>query len=102
MIKLEKTYGVRGVANDITLFRIQELIAIEKQQVGLVGKAVIDTEKITFYKFGLKLSVCRFATNGLVINEEGIIRYAGTDVPAIYSKDILRDVYALFGKPCTL
>ena len=102
MIKIEKTYGARGVANDITLFRIQELIAIEKQQLGLVGKAVIDTEKITFYKFGLKLGICRFAPNGLVINEEGVIRYAGTDIPSVYDRELLREVFKLFGKPCSL
>ncbi|MBQ3619773.1 MAG: hypothetical protein II939_16630, partial [Bacteroidales bacterium] len=71
MIKLEKTLGVRGVANDITIFRIQEIIAIEKERMGFVGKVVIDTEKISFYKFGLKLGICRFAPNGLVVNEEG-------------------------------
>ena len=76
---------MRDVANDITLFRIQELIAIEKQQFNLVGKAVTDTEKITFYMFGLKFGIYRFATNGL----EGIIRYAGIEVPRIYDKTIL-------------
>ncbi len=100
MIKIEKTYGVRDVANDITLFRIQELIAIEKQQFNLVGKAVIDTEKITFYMFGLKFGIYRFATNELVINEEGIIRYSGIAVPRIYDKNILREVYKLFGRKC--
>lgn len=102
MIKLEKTYGVRGVANDMTLFRIQEVIADMKRQLGLVGKAVIDTEKITFYKFGLKLAICRFSTNGLVVNEEGIVRYAGMEVPTVLDRDLLREVYALFGKTCSL
>ena len=51
MITIEKTYGVRGVANDETLMRLQEVIALSKNQYGWVGKAVIDTEKITFYKF---------------------------------------------------
>ena len=100
MIKIEKTYGVRDVANDITLFRIQELIAIEKKQFNLVGKAVIDTEKITFYMFGLKFGIYRFATNGLVINDEGIIRYSGIGTPRIYDKTILREVYDLFGRKC--
>lgn len=99
-MKLEKTYGVRGVANDMTLLRIQELIVFGKEKMGLVGKAVIDTEKITFYKFGLKLGLYRFAPNGLVINEDGIIRYAGMDVPVIYDKEILREVYRLFDKAC--
>lgn len=77
MIKIEKTYGVRGVYNDLTLVRLQELISLAKQQYGLVGKAVIDTEKITYYKFGLKLGIMRLATNGLVVNEYGIIRDLG-------------------------
>ena len=102
MIKLEKTLGVRGVANDITIFRIQEIIAIEKERLGFVGKVVIDTEKISFYKFGLKLGICRFAPNGLVVNEEGIVRHAGIDVPVIYDKELLRGLYTLFGKSCPL
>ena len=55
MITIEKTYGVKGVANDATMLRLQELIFLAKKQYGLVGKAVIDTEKITYSKFGLKL-----------------------------------------------
>ena len=55
MIKIEKTFGVRGVENDRTLIRLQELIALSKDTYGWVGKVVIDTEKITAYKFGLKL-----------------------------------------------
>lgn len=71
MITVQKTYGVQGVEDDITLVRIQELIALSKQQFGWVGKAIIDPEKITFYKFGLKLGISRLATNGLVVNECG-------------------------------
>ena len=77
MIKIEKTFGVRGVENDRTLIRLQELIALSKDTYGWVGKAVIDTEKITAYKFGLKLGLNRFPTNGLVDSEEGVIRDVG-------------------------
>ena len=56
MITIEKTYGVKGVANDATMLRLQELIFLAKKQYGLVGKAVIDTEKIT--PFVNKWSCC--------------------------------------------
>lgn len=96
MIKIEKTYGVRGVFDELTLVRLQELISIAKQQYGLVGKAVIDAEKITYYKFGLKLGVSRFATNGLVINENGIIRDCGISFPKVLDRQVLTDLCVLF------
>lgn len=98
MIKIEKTFGVRGVENDRTLIRLQELIALSKDTYGWVGKVVIDTEKITAYKFGLKLGLYRFATNGLVVSEEGVIRDVGLRLPEIMDKQILYDLYKLFGK----
>ena len=98
MITVQKTYGVQGVEDDITLVRIQELIALSKQQCGWVGKAIIDPEKITFYKFGLKLGISRLATNGLVVNECGIIRNVGLIIPEVHDMQVLRDVYELFGK----
>lgn len=96
MIKIEKTYGVRGVSDYSTLVRLQELISLSKQQYGWVGKVVIDTEKITRYKFGLKLGILRFATNGLVVNEEGIIRDCGTFIPEIIDRQVLTDLCVLF------
>lgn len=96
MIKIEKTYGVRGVYNDLILIRLQELISLAKQQYGLVGKAVIDTEKITYYKFGLKLGIMRLATNGLVVNEYGIIRDCGMSFPEIIDRQVLTDLCILF------
>lgn len=96
MIKIEKTYGVKGVYNDLTLIRLQELISLAKQQYGLVGKAVIDTEKITYYKFGLKLGIMRLATNGLVVNEHGIIRDCGMFFPEIIDRQVLTDLCILF------
>lgn len=98
MITVQKTYGVQGGEDDITLVRIQELIALSKQQFGWVGKAIIDPEKITFYKFGLKLGISRLATNGLVVNECGIIRNVGLIIPEVHDMQVLRDVYELFGK----
>ena len=100
MITIEKTYGVKGVENDLTMVRLQELIALAKKQYGLVGKAVIDTEKIMYTKFGLKLGLSRLSTNGLVVRENGIIRYDGFLNPIVYDKQILRDLYRLFGKNC--
>ena len=46
LISIEKTYAVKGVANDATMLRLQELIFLAKKQYGLVGKAVIDTKKL--------------------------------------------------------
>lgn len=100
MITIEKTYGVKGVENDLTMVRLQELIALAKKQYGWVGKAVIDTEKIMYTKFGLKLGLSRLSTNGLVVSEKGIIRYDGFLNPIVYDKQILRDLYRLFGKNC--
>ena len=96
MIKIEKTYGIKGVADYDTLVRLQELISLAKQQYGWVGKAVIDAEKITYYKFGLKLGIHRFATNGLVVNENGIIRDCGIPFPTIIDRQILTDLCILF------
>lgn len=96
MIKIEKSYGVRGVADYATLVRLQEVISLAKQQYGLVGKAVIDTEKISYYKFGLKLGIHRFATNGLVVNEAGIIRDCGSFIPEIIDRQVLTDLCVLF------
>ncbi len=96
---IEKSYGVRGVADDMTLVRLQELIALYKEK-NPVGKVVIDTEKITYYKFGLKMGITRFATNGIVVNEMGIIRTSGLIIPEIWDREILTDIYKLFGKNC--
>lgn len=97
MITIEKTYGVRDVAGDKTLIRLQELISIYKQKCP-VGKVVIDAEKLTFYKFGLKLGICRFATNGLTVNEDGVIRDCSFNYPVIYDKQVLKSLYELFNK----
>lgn len=96
---IEKTYGVRDVADDMTLVRLQELIALYKEKVP-IGKVVIDTEKITFYKFGLKTGIQRFATNGILVNEMGVIRTNGLIIPEIWDRQILTEVYKLFGKSC--
>ena len=96
---IEKSYGVRGVADDMTLVRLQELIALFKEK-SPVGKVVIDAEKITYYKFGLKMGISRFATNGIVVNEMGIIRTNGLIIPEIWDREILTDIYKLFGKNC--
>lgn len=99
-ITIEKSYGIRGVANDMTLVRLQEVIALSKEQYGWVGKAVIDAEKITFYKFGLKLGLARHAVSGFSVDRDGIIKYVGFLVPIIHNHEVLRDVYKLFNKTC--
>lgn len=100
MITIEKTYGLRDAADDETLMRLQEVIALSKNQYGWVGKAIIDTEKITFKKFGMTLGIARHSTNGFVVNESGIIRHIGYIVPEIQDRQVLTDVYRLFGKRC--
>ncbi|HBC20589.1 MAG TPA: hypothetical protein DC009_00465 [Porphyromonadaceae bacterium] len=97
MTTIKKSFGVRGVADYETLMRIQELISLAKGQYTFVGKAEIDTEKITYYKFGMKLGFHRHATNGLVTNEQGIIRYCGITAPELLDSQVLSDLCSLFG-----
>lgn len=100
MITIEKTFGIQGAENDITLLRLQEIIALGIEQYGWVGKVIIDAEKITFYKFGMKLGVAWHSINGLVVNELGIIRHIGFIVPVVQDREILTNIYRLFGKRC--
>lgn len=100
MIKIEKTQGVKDAANDLTIFRLQEVIVSARCQYTWVGKAIIDTEKITFSKFGMKLGLARHSTNGFVVSEDGTIRYTGLLVPVIEDRQILTDLYNLFNKKC--
>lgn len=102
MMTIEKTYGVRDAANDLTIIRLQEVIVLSKKQFGWVGKAVIDAEKITYSKFGLKLGLSRHCTNGFIVDEYGTIRYAGFITPVVYDHQILKDLYKLFGKLCPI
>ncbi len=101
MITITKTYGVRDALNDKTLIRLQEIIALAKEEYGMLGKAVIDAEKITFSKFHLTLGYAHHATHGLVINEQGVISYIGILEPKVFDRQILTDVYMLFGKKCS-
>ena len=74
MITIEKTQGVQ-TTDQLTCVRIQEIILAYKQQHP-IGKVVIDAEKITFYKFGLKLGFARHSANGIVYNN-GNLSYVG-------------------------
>lgn len=100
MTTIEKTRGIQGAENDITLLRLQEVIALGVEQYGWVGKAIIDAEKITFYKFGIKLGIAWHFNNGFVVNELGIIRHIGFIVPKVQDREILTNIYKLFGKRC--
>lgn len=95
-MKIEKTFGIVGVADYQTVVRLQELIALAKQQYGWVGKAIIDSEKITYYKFGLKLGISRLVTNGLLVNEYGIIRDTSIYAPEVIDRPILTDLCIIF------
>ncbi len=97
MLTLEKTYGVRG-SDSKTCIKIQELIYSMQQQMP-IGKVVIDTEKMTFYKLGFKLAIVRFASNGLVCDEKGKIKYVGLDpdcqIKDMYLYQRLLDMFGL-------
>lgn len=98
MITIEKTYALKDAANDITLMRLQEVIALGLKQYGWVGKAIIDSEKITFKKFGMTLGYAHHSTNGFVVNEYGVIKHSGLLIPAVHDRQILAEIYRLFGK----
>lgn len=90
---IEKTQGVL-TADHIACVRLQEIILGYKQQCP-VGKVIIDAEKITFYKFGLKLGIARHSANGIVYNN-GNLSYAGMDFPMIRDTAILNQLLILF------
>lgn len=100
MISVEKTLGIKEAANDVTILRLQEVIVLSKEQYGWVGKAVIDSEKITFSKFGLKLGIARHSTNGFVVDENGVIKYVGFITPMVYDHQLIKNLYKLFAKKC--
>ncbi len=93
MITIEKTQGVQ-TTDQLTCVRIQEIILAYKQQHP-IGKVVIDAEKITFYKFGLKLGIARHSANGIVYNN-GNLSYVGMDFPIIENTSILNQLLNLF------
>lgn len=93
MMTIEKTQGVQ-TADQLTCVRIQEIISAYKQQHP-IGKVVIDAEKITFYKFGLKLGIARHSANGIVYNN-GNLSYVGMDFPMIENTSILNQLLNLF------
>lgn len=95
-MKIEKTFGIRGVFDYQTIVRLQELIALAKKQYGWVGKAIIDPEKITYYKFGLKLGISPLVANGLLVNEFGIIHDVSFIMPEVIDRPILTDLCILF------
>lgn len=93
---ITKTAGV-VYADYRTCLRIQELIVGYMRQCP-VGKVSIDAEKITFYKFGLKLGIARFSVNGIIYSN-GCIMYAGMEEPEIEDRDICNMLFELFGRP---
>ena len=99
MIKIEKSFGVKD-ADDVALMQLQEAIVSAKQQFGWIGKTVIDSEKITFYKFGLKLGLVRLYVANLVVDEYGRLKFTGMRPPILQDREILTDLYVLFGKKC--
>lgn len=90
---IEKTQGVL-TADQLTCVRLQEVILGYKQQCP-IGKVVIDAEKMTFYKFGLKAGIARHSANGIVYNN-GNLSYEGMDFPTVRDSVILNQLLALF------
>ena len=93
MMTIEKTQGVQ-TTDQLTCVRIQEIILAYKQQHP-IGKVVIDAEKITFYKFGLKLGIAQHSANGIVYNN-GNLSYVGMDFPIVENTSILNQLLNLF------
>lgn len=93
MITIKKTEGVRS-SDPITCARIQELIAIRRRDMP-IGKVVIDEEKLTFYKFGLKVSIARYISNGILYTD-GNLSYYGISMPQITDKTLFHQLMVLF------
>lgn len=93
MVTIKKSQGVL-TADHITCVRLQEII-VDAQHMWPVGKVLIDAEKITFYKFNLKMGLSRHAVNGIVYNN-GNLSYQGTDFPMVRDTTILQQVLLLF------
>lgn len=95
-MKIEKTQGVQS-ANELTCARLQEIILGYKQQCP-ISKVIIDAEKITCYKFGLKMGVARHAANGIIYNN-GNLSYEGLaswGFPMIEDTTMYKQLLVLF------
>ena len=90
---VKKTDGVRYADKD-TCIRLQEIILGYKEQCP-VGKVVIDAEKITFYKFGLKLGIARHSVNGIIYNN-GTLSYVGYRMPEMEDRTLCNELFRLF------
>lgn len=97
MITIKKTQGVQS-SDYCTCVRLQELIFGYKEQCP-IGKVIIDAEKMTFFKFGIKMGICRHATNGIVYDKNGSLKYVGIGNPIIYDQEICRELFRLFNLP---
>lgn len=94
---ITKTPGVQ-TSNHMTCVRLQELILGYNEQCP-VGKVLIDAEKMTFYKFGLKMGLARHSVNGIVYNN-GVLLYTGLETPIIEDRRLCNQLFELFGLRC--
>ena len=93
-MKIEKTQGVIS-ANHGVCIRIQEII-LDCKEMWPIGKVVIDAEKMTFYKWGLKMGIARHSVNGIVYNN-GNLSYANIiDTPVIRDKSLCIELFNVF------
>lgn len=93
MITFKKSQGVQK-ADIETCKRIQEVVLDAKQQIP-VGSVMIDAEKITFYKFGLKMGITRHSTAGIVYSN-GKLSYQGLCIPEIKDLYMCTQLFRLF------
>ena len=96
MICIEKS-GYYLVSDDMTVVKLQELVFCSTARLKKVGKIVLDREKISFYRFGLKLAVCRYSANNIIIDSDEL-KYTGSDAPEIFSQELLGILFKLYGR----
>lgn len=92
-MKIEKTQGVIS-SNHKACIRIQEII-LDCKERWPIGKVVIDAEKMTFYKLGLKMGIARHSVNGIVYNN-GNLSCTNIDTPVIRDKSLCIELFKVF------
>lgn len=93
MITITKSQGIL-TADQVTCVRLQEIIVGAKAEFP-VGKVLIDAEKITYYKFNLKMGITRHSVSGIVYNN-GNLSYKGTHFPVVRDTTMLQQLLLLF------
>ena len=83
MINIKLGQGVSKITIP-AIVHISNLILDSQQENGYsFGKAVINYDEITFYKFAFKVGRCRYEICDLTCSLSGIIDYVGCFSPAV-------------------